>query len=89
MVAMHLEQVQRFILAKKIFWGYGHFNFNFIFACSSLSCNRIYWHFCFLIKALWFFYLALNYKTINEKMFSYSFGFYFLEDKMLLPARLV
>ena len=26
MAAMHLEQVQRFILAKKIFWGYGHFD---------------------------------------------------------------
>ena len=26
MAAMRLEQVQRFILAKKIFWGYGHFN---------------------------------------------------------------
>ena len=25
MAAMHFEQVQRFILAKKIFWGYGHF----------------------------------------------------------------
>ena len=25
MAAMHLEQVQRFILVKKIFWGYGHF----------------------------------------------------------------
>ena len=25
MAAMRLEQVQRFILAKKIFWGYGHF----------------------------------------------------------------
>ena len=24
--AMRFEQVQRFILAKKIFWGYGHFN---------------------------------------------------------------
>ena len=26
MAAMRFEQVQRFILAKKIFWGYGHFN---------------------------------------------------------------
>ena len=26
MAAMRLEQVQRFILGKKIFWGYGHFN---------------------------------------------------------------
>ena len=26
MAAMRPEQVQRFILAKKIFWGYGHFN---------------------------------------------------------------
>ena len=25
MAAIRLEQVQRFILAKKIFWGYGHF----------------------------------------------------------------
>ena len=25
MAAMRFEQVQRFILAKKIFWGYGHF----------------------------------------------------------------
>ena len=25
MAAMRLEQVKRFILAKKIFWGYGHF----------------------------------------------------------------
>ena len=25
MVAIHFEQVQRFILAKKIFWGCGHF----------------------------------------------------------------
>ena len=25
MTAMRLEQVQRFILAKKTFWGYGHF----------------------------------------------------------------
>ena len=25
MAAMRLEQVQRFILAKQIFWGYGHF----------------------------------------------------------------
>ena len=26
MAAMRLEQVQRFIIAKKISWGYGHFN---------------------------------------------------------------
>ena len=26
MAAMRFEQVQRFTLAKKIFWGYGHFN---------------------------------------------------------------
>ena len=25
MAAMRLEQVQRFILAKEIFWGLGHF----------------------------------------------------------------
>ena len=25
MAAMRFEQVQRFILAKKTFWGYGHF----------------------------------------------------------------
>ena len=25
MAAMRFRQVQRFILAKKIFWGYGHF----------------------------------------------------------------
>ena len=25
MAAMRFEQVQRFIIAKKIFWGYGHF----------------------------------------------------------------
>ena len=29
MAAMRFEQVQRFILAKKIFWGYGHFNSRF------------------------------------------------------------
>ena len=25
MAAMHFEQVQRFILVEKVFWGYGHF----------------------------------------------------------------
>ena len=33
---MRLEQVQRFILTKKIFWGYGHFNMNpvkYFYAC--------------------------------------------------------
>ena len=29
MAAMRLEQVQRFILAKKIFWGCGHFKICF------------------------------------------------------------
>ena len=34
MAAMRFEQVQRFILAKKIFWGYGHFKS--LFQLSSL-----------------------------------------------------
>ena len=28
MAAMRFEQVQRLILAKKVFWGYGHFKGN-------------------------------------------------------------
>ena len=31
MGAMRLEQVQRFILAKNIFWGHGHFKFTHSF----------------------------------------------------------
>ena len=30
MAAMRFEQVQRFILGKKIFWGYGHFKENLL-----------------------------------------------------------
>ena len=32
MAAMRFEPVQRFISAKKIFWGWGHFKFDIKFA---------------------------------------------------------
>ena len=34
MAAMRFEQVQRFILAKKIFWGYGHLKIKLNFTVS-------------------------------------------------------
>ena len=32
---MHFKQVQRFILAKKIFWGYGQFKYKVMFFVTS------------------------------------------------------
>ena len=37
MAAMRFEEMQRFILAKKIFWGYGHFNGVFLSDGTAIS----------------------------------------------------
>ena len=39
MAAMRFEQVQRFILAKKIFWGYGHFKNAMRVYAAELICS--------------------------------------------------
>ena len=40
MAAMRFEQVQRFILAKKIFWGQGHFKQNQQYDCDDTNAKH-------------------------------------------------
>lgn len=72
---MRLEQVQGFVLAKRVFWGYGHFNWfvqkpRTFFQIKSTSRRREYGNTFAVRKAL-----------ISTKKFSSSFHLRFLANE--------